>query len=219
MSVVPDRRGWVIRMKHDVVVGYCCGLHSRNLFFGGGSAPARLDDNPPPPSVVCSKPPPQLYNRCSSISPLPRSLARLPLSTQSFDKRVALTLTQVMFREHRESSSTSFRELPGSMLGTALHVYRRASGAPGGAGALPARDAGGGGVGGGLGALRGRGGASLGGRGGGGGKGHKEAPPQSFALLTSMGIYHGSLALGSQVNEASKNTTGGAGRGLRAAMS
>lgn len=25
------------------------------------------------------------------------------------------------------------------------------------------------------------------------------SPPQSFALLTSMGIYHGSLALGSQV--------------------
>eukprot|EP00752_Nemacystus_decipiens_P004533 g4139.t2 len=102
---------------------------------------------------------------------------------------------EVMFREHRESSSTSFRELPGSMLGTALHVYRRASAAPGAAGASPGRD-GGGGVGGGFAGPRGRGGAALRGRGGGGVKGQKEAPPQSFALLTSMGIYHGSLALG-----------------------
>ncbi|CAN0477254.1 unnamed protein product, partial [Laminaria digitata] len=39
---------------------------------------------------------------------------------------------EVMFRDHRESGSTSFRELPGSMLGTELHVYRRALGAGGG---------------------------------------------------------------------------------------
>lgn len=119
-----------------------------------------------------------------------------------------------MFREHRESSSTSFRELPGSMLGTALHVYRRASAAAAtlggaGTGAPSSRGGGGagsGGVGAGVTAPRGRGGggaAALRGRGGGvGKKEHKEVPPQSFALLTSMGIYHGSLALGSQVGRA-----------------
>lgn len=122
------------------------------------------------------------------------------------------TFMQVMFREHRESSSISFRELPGSMLGTALHVYRRASAAPGaGVGGPQARD--GGGVAGSA-ATRGRGGAALRGRGG-VGKGHMEAPPQSFALLTSMGYYHGSLALGSQVkeNERERMDRRGAGSG------
>lgn len=91
-----------------------------------------------------------------------------------------ITWQQVMFREHRESSSTSFRELPGTMLGTELHVYRR----PLGAGpSAKLGDAGGSG-----GSSRGRLGVL----------GHKEAP-QSFGLLTSMGIYHGSLALGNQV--------------------
>lgn len=93
-----------------------------------------------------------------------------------------------MFREHRESGLSSFRELPGTMLGNELHVHRRVS-----AGATStARMGDGGGVGGrGLGSK---------GRGGGGGTalGLKEST-QSFAVLTSMGIYHGTLALGNQV--------------------
>lgn len=139
----------------------------------------------------------------SVFLPLPDPSHKTP--TAIFHPSTNLLLsppTQVMFREHRESSSTSFRELPGSMQGTALHVYRRASAGTGGAGAPPARDVGSGRVGGssgaGLAASRGRGGAALRGRGG-VGKGQKEVAPQSFALLTSMGIYHGSLALGSQV--------------------
>ena len=90
-----------------------------------------------------------------------------------------------MFREHRESSSTSFRELPGSMLGTELHVYRGASRA--GASSKMTK-----------GTTSGVG-ASIGAVGAKGDRGNKELP-QSFALLTSMGIYHGSLALGSQVD-------------------
>ncbi|CAM9937676.1 unnamed protein product [Ectocarpus sp. 12 AP-2014] len=95
-----------------------------------------------------------------------------------------------MFREHRESGTNSFRELPGNMLSTELHVYRKSLGAAGGAkkGSDKEDDGGGGGVGGAAaaaGPLSGRGGVRR----------HKEVP-HSFALLTSMGIYHGSLALG-----------------------
>lgn len=115
---------------------------------------------------------------------------------------------KVMFKDHRESGSTSFRELPGSMLGTELHVYRRASRDGFSRMAVEAGRTGLGvevgigvqaGVGAGSGPERSGRMGSLG--------YSKEAlssslsssPPQSFALLTSMGIYHGSLALGSQV--------------------
>lgn len=86
------------------------------------------------------------------------------------------------------------------MLGTELHVYRRAVGAGGAStklgDAVGAGLSGGGGMGGGVGG-RGR-----------GGLGHRESP-QSFALLTSMGIYHGSLALGNQVGGGIKVGGGG----------
>ncbi|CAN0241535.1 unnamed protein product, partial [Ectocarpus fasciculatus] len=98
-----------------------------------------------------------------------------------------------MFREHRESGTNSFRELPGNMLSTELHVYRKALGAAGGAKkGLDNKEDGGGGV-------EGVDGASATGppRGRGGVRRHKETP-HSFALLTSMGIYHGSLALGNE---------------------
>lgn len=72
------------------------------------------------------------------------------------------------------------------MLGTELHVYRRALG--GGGASAKMGDAGG--LVGGVTAPKGR------------GFGHHKETPQSFALLTSMGIYHGSLALGNQVGRA-----------------
>lgn len=132
--------------------------------------------------------------------PAPRSpLHPLPTFFPFHDGRYGLLLLfcfQVMFREHRESGTNSFRELPGNMLSTELHVYRKALGAVGGMKkGLDKEEDGGGGVG-------GMGGAASAGapRGRGGVRRHKEIP-HSFALLTSMGIYHGSLALGNEVRE------------------
>lgn len=83
------------------------------------------------------------------------------------------------------------------MLSTELHVYRKALGAAGGAKKGLGKEDGGG--------VGGVGGAAAAGspRGKGGVRRHKEVP-HSFALLTSMGIYHGSLALGNDVRVAGR---------------
>lgn len=124
------------------------------------------------------------------ITPLPHTLLHTLFYHHNivfFDFSTPPKQKKVMFREHRESSSTSFRELPGTMLGTELHVYRRALG---GGGASSKMGEAGGGSGAGVSGSRGRG----------FGHNNKETP-QSFALLTSMGIYHGSLAVSNQVRE------------------